>query len=143
MENQDTINMLMDIYRGAQAGIEFVERMLEDCGDETFRKHLMQTQKDYSYIAEKAGDEIKKAGAVVRRKRPGGRLAAAYFLSDLVGNTEKQAAKMVLAGMDMVRKQLRENEKKYANANDSAHRLTEELLKFQASQSNVYRKYLN
>ena len=143
MENQDTINMLIDIYHGARTGIDFVERMLPDCHDDAFRKHLIKTQKDYSYIAEKAGEELKKAGAAVRRKKPGGRLAAAHFLSDLVGNSEKQAAKMVLAGMDMVKKELQENGKKYMHANDSAHRLTEELLKFQASESNIYKKYLN
>ena len=64
MDKNATHKLYDEIRNGAHMGIDAIDEMMKKCDDREFLDRLMQTQREYKDIAQKAADGIIAEGGI-------------------------------------------------------------------------------
>jgi len=145
MSKNATQKLYDEIRNGAHMGIDAIDEMLRKCGDEKFRKELMDTQNEYKYIAHEAAEGLIAEGGVPEELTAGARMGVHWGVKAKMAmdDSRESMSRMVLKGMKMAEKELNRDGEEYKNASGKAHDLADRLLELQQKHKKIYEKYVN
>lgn len=143
MEKNATQKLYDEIRNGAHMGIDAIDEMMKKCDDKEFLDKLMQTQRDYKEIAQKAADGIIAEGGIPEELSAEARMGLHMTTKMRLAwnkNDRHTMSRMILKGMDMAEKEMHRDGEAYRNASAEAHKLADRLLEVQEKHREYFRK---
>ena len=145
MEKNATLKLYDEIRNGAHMGIDAIDEMMKKCDDREFLDQLMQTQREYKEIAQKAADGIIAEGGIPEELSAEARMGLHMTTKMRLAwnrNDKRTMSRMILKGMDMAEKEMHRDGEAYRNASEEAHKLADRLLEVQQKHREYYRNFL-
>ena len=145
MEKTATQKLYDEIRNGAHMGIDAIDEMMKKCDDREFLDKLMETQRDYKDIAQKAADGIIAEGGIPEELSAEARMGLHMTTKMRLAcnkNDRNTMSRMILKGMDMAEKEMHRDGEAYRGASAEAHKLADRLLEVQQKHREYFRNYI-
>ena len=142
--NQNTVDFLSEIYRGAKMGVETINSMLNKVNDNKIYDELKYQLRSYDEIANEAHAELSKRNHAPKDISTMNKLSAkmSVGINTVISNNPSHIADMLIKGNTMGVTGIRKSLNSHQDADPQIQALADRFIKLEQSNIDILMKFL-